>query len=67
MDTIDPQGKIMPLVPQDQTMITRKVEDKEGHGNSPKYLGRPRTPPPAPPDEDEEEKPDDKHLIDIKV
>ncbi|MEW6386696.1 MAG: hypothetical protein AB1491_04175 [Thermodesulfobacteriota bacterium] len=68
MDTIDPQGKIMPLVPRDQTMITRKIEDKEGHANRPKYFARPKTPPAAPPvEEAEEKKPDDKHLIDIVV
>jgi hypothetical protein len=65
MDIIDPQAKILPTG-MEQTMITRKTDDREPQGERPGFrrptkTGAPKTMGP------DEEKPEDRSGIDIIV
>ncbi len=67
MDGIESGVKLPPILPLDQGIVAKKIDDKGQQGGSPRYMGRPKA---AQSDLEEEETPDtveEKHLIDVVV
>lgn len=66
MDTVDSQGRVTPLTTTEESMVSKKVVDKDGHGQKPHFPRQRKTAKSQPP-EKEEEAPVEKHGIDIVV
>jgi len=66
MDTIDSQGTVTPIKTTEQDIVSKKIADKNGQGQSPGNQPRKKAVPDRPPEEDEDIQ-TEKHAIDIVV
>jgi hypothetical protein len=66
METFDSHGQVLPIGAADQGMVSKKVSDKDGQGQTAHgRLKKKAAPPPVP--EEEAEPQSKNHLIDIVV
>jgi hypothetical protein len=66
METFDSQGRILPVGPADQNMVSKKITDKEGQGQEPRHHQQ-RSAGSAQSGEGEENSKTTEHVIDIIV
>ena len=66
MDTFDSKGTVLPIGATEHGIISKKVEDKNGQGQSPREQLRKKTAT-IPPLEEGEDTQTEKHAIDILV
>lgn len=65
MDTFDSQGNVLPIMATEQSIVSKKIADKNGQGQGPQYQ-HPRKTSSQPLEEDEDIQ-TEKHAIDIVV
>jgi len=66
MDTFDSKGTVTPIGAADQSMVSKKIADKNGQGQGPRNQ-LPKKAPPAAPLEEDGDTQTEKHAIDIVV
>lgn len=66
MDTVDSPGRITPLTTAEESMVSKKVEDKDSQGQGPHYPRRQKATKSQPSEEGEETQVE-KQVIDIVV
>ena len=67
METFDSQGRISPIGAADQGIVSKKITDRDGQGQSPRSQPPKKVAPvQIPENEDENSQPED-HVIDILV
>lgn len=66
MDTFDSQGNVLPIGTNEQNIISKKIANKNGQGQTPRYQQQKKTASIRHPEEDEDTQ-TEKHAIDILV
>ena len=67
MDTFDSQGRIIPIGAADQGIVSKKITDKDGQGQGPRYQPQKKVAPVQPPEEGDGDTETEDHVIDIIV
>ena len=67
METFDSQGRILPIGAADQGIVSKKITDKDGQGQSPRYQPQKKVAPVQLPEKNDEESQPEDHVIDILV
>jgi hypothetical protein len=67
METFDSQGKIMPIGASDQGIVSKKIKDKDGQGQGPRYQPQRKVASSQPPENDDAKTDKENHVIDIVV
>ena len=67
MDAFDSQGRIAPIGAADQGIVSKKVMDKEGQGQGPRYQPQKKAASVELPENEEKDAEMEDHVIDIIV
>jgi hypothetical protein len=67
METFDSQGKIMPIGAADQGIVSKKITDKDGQEQGPRYHPQKKVASSQPPEEGDAKADKENHVIDIVV
>ena len=67
MDAFDSQGRILPVGAADQGIVSKKISDKGGQGQGPKYQPQKKAASVQLPEKEEKDAETEDHVIDIVV
>jgi len=67
METFDSQGRILPIGAADQGIVSKKITDKEGQGQGPRYQPQKNVASNQLPEKEDGETQTEDHVIDILV
>ena len=67
METFDSQGRVLPIGAADQGIVSKKIADKDGQGQGPRYQAQKKVLADQLPEKEDGETQTEDHVIDIIV